>query len=411
MKAVGDSGVRAVYVKFNNSVREIALLRSMRTETLDGGPEAYIENFLRMTDPNPALIVSFHRSPRDDESFKNGRVEALSYYWGSGISALSLLSRILSTLKMGVRLVRFRPNRILCGFASFPLWVCFLVSKIYSIPLVCSRHNRLETPGDPLYRRLETAIDKWVFRRVTGVICHGPYLRQSMIDAKVPSGRVFEFNWGFRHMKTNRALQPTGTDLIDSPGARTLLYIGRIESYKGVFDLLESCGERMRQDKTMRLVYLGAGKDLSLLEKAIADRHMNQQAVCLGKVPHDALAGFISRSYLVITPTQSRFPEGRCMAAMEGLIMGKPVIAPNFGPFPYLIEHEHSGLLYKADSVEDLGRQISRALDDHDLYKRMCRGARDAGVRLQEPPVGFLDAVNSAFGDDRRTIVPSSPQQ
>ena len=87
------------------------------------------------------------------------------------------------------------------------------------------------------------------------------------------------------------------------------------------------------------------------------------------------------------------------MAAMEGLIMGKPVIAPNFGPFPYLVEHERSGLLYKADSVEDLGRQISRALDDHDLYKRMCAGARDAGAKLREPPVGFWDPVKLAFGD------------
>lgn len=402
MKAGGNTGVRAAYVKFNNAVREIILVRSTRAEMLDGGPEAYVENFLRMTDPDPVLIISFHRSPKNDEFFKDSRIEAVSYYWGSGISALSLLSRMLATLKMSMRLIRFRPTRILCAYASFPLWICFLLSRMYSIRLVCSRHTRLRMQGDPSYRRLETAIDQWVFRRVAGVICHGPYLMQLMIDIKVPPSRVFEFNWAFKHMKANRAAGVTGTDLMDSPGARTLLYIGRIENYKGVFDLLESCQDRMHKDKSIKLVYAGAGNDLSLLEKAIADRDLDQQAVCLGKVPHNALARLISRSYLVITPTQSRFPEGRCMAAMEGLIMGKPVIAPNFGPFPYLVEHERSGLLYKADSVEDLGRQISRALDDHDLYKRICAGAMDAGAELREPPVGvgFLDTVKSAFGDD-----------
>jgi len=400
VKAGGNRGVRAAYIKFNNAVREIKLVRSMRSDMLDGGPEAYVENFLRMTGPNPVLIMSFHRSPRNDEFFKDGRIEAVSYYWPSGISALSLLSRILATLKMSMRLIRFRPTRILCAYASFPLWICFLVSRIYSLPLVCSRHTRLQTQGDPFYRRLETVIDQWVFRRASGVICHGPYLKQLMIDIKVPPSRVFEFSWAFKHMKADRAVDIAGAGLMDSPGARALLFIGRIESYKGVFDLLESCADRMRRNRLIKLVYAGAGNDLLRLKKAIADRDLDKQTVCLGKVPHDALAGLISCSYLVITPTQSRFPEGRCMAAIEGLIMGKPVIAPDFGPFPYLVEHERNGLMYKADSVEDLGRQISRALDDHDLYEKMCAGARDAGTKLREPPVGFLDAVKSAFGDD-----------
>jgi glycosyltransferase involved in cell wall biosynthesis len=401
VKIDSDSGIRAAYIKFNNVVQEITRVRSMRADMLDGGPEAYVENFLRITDPDPVLIMSFHRSPKKDEFLKDGRIEAVSYYWAPRISVSSLLLRMVATLKMAMKLIRFRPTRILCAYASFPLWICYLVSRIYSLPLVCSRHTRFQTEGDPFYRRLEFAIDRWVFRRVAGVLCHGPYLKQLMIDMKVPPSRVFEFNWAFKHMKAGRVADIAGADLMDSPGATALLFIGRIESYKGVFDLLESCADRMRRNRLIKLVYAGAGNDLLRLKKAIADRDLDKQAVCLGKVPHDALAGLISRSYLVITPTQSRFPEGRCMATMEGLIMGKPVIAPDFGPFPYLVKHERNGLMYKADSVEDLSRQISRALDDHDLYERMCAGATDTGARLREPPVSFLEAIKSAFGEVR----------
>ncbi len=398
MRAGGNSGVRVAYIKFNNAVRELERVRSMRADILDGGPEAYVENFLRMTDPDPVLIMSFHRSPRKDEYFRDSRVDAVSYYWAPGISALSLLSRIVATLKMTMRLVRFRPTRILCSYASFPLWACYLMSRVYSLPLVCSRHTRLEMEGDPFFRRLESIIDRWVFRRAAGVICHGPYLKQQMIDAKVPPSRVFEFSWAFKHMRADYDADFPGPKVMDSPGARTLLYIGRIESYKGVFDLLKSCADRLHQDRAIRLVYAGAGNDLSRLEETIAASDLSKQVICLGKVPHHALAGLISRSYLVITPTQSRFPEGRCMATMEGLIMGKPVIAPDFGPFPYLVTHERNGLLYKADSVEDLSRHISRVLDDQDLYERLCFGAVETGAKLREPPVSFLEAVESAFG-------------
>jgi len=399
VKTSSNSEVRAAYIKFNNAVQEVIRVRSMRADSLDGGPEAYVENFLRITNPNPVLIISFHRFPKKDEFFKDDRIEAVSYYWAPKISASSLLSRMVATLKMTRRLIRFRPTRILCAYASFPLWVCYLLSRIYSIPLVCSRHTRFQTKDDPLYRRFEGAIDRWVFRRAAGVLCHGPYLRQLIIDMKVEPSRVFEFNWAFKHFKVDHAVDIAGGDIFNSPEATILLFIGRIQSYKGVFDLLEACTDRLRRDSSLRLVYAGVGTDLDLLKKAIADGDLGKQVLCLGRVPHDALAGLISRSKLVIAPTQGRFPEGRCMAVMEGLVLGIPVIAPDFGPFPYLVQDEYNGLLFKTDSVEDLSAQISRALDDHDLYERMCAGARATGNRLRETPVSFSEAVKCAFGE------------
>ena len=75
-------------------------------------------------------------------------------------------------------------------------------------------------------------------------------------------------------------------------------------------------------------------------------------------MPHENLADLICESTVVVTPTQSQFPEGRCMATMEGLVMGIPVIAPDFGPFPYLVKHNVNGLLYKPDSVNDLQNKL-----------------------------------------------------
>lgn len=85
------------------------------------------------------------------------------------------------------------------------------------------------------------------------------------------------------------------------------------------------------------------------------------------------------------------------MAAMEGLVMGVPVIGPDVGPFPYLITHGRNGLLYRADSVEDLADKLRLALYDRDLRERMRRGAFETGRGLLKPPRSFGQAVAQAF--------------
>ena len=85
------------------------------------------------------------------------------------------------------------------------------------------------------------------------------------------------------------------------------------------------------------------------------------------------------------------------MTTMEGLVMGKPVVAPDFGPFPFLVQHGTNGLLFESDSVEDLRRKIFQLLDDEALYRRLEAGAAESSRLLQLARVNFGGAVRSAF--------------
>ena len=85
------------------------------------------------------------------------------------------------------------------------------------------------------------------------------------------------------------------------------------------------------------------------------------------------------------------------MATMEALVMGVPVIAPDWGPFPYLIRNEQNGLLFMGDSVEELKGAILRVLDDGELYEQLRQGADASCYELRNPAIGFLQAVNAAF--------------
>ena len=99
----------------------------------------------------------------------------------------------------------------------------------------------------------------------------------------------------------------------------------------------------------------------------------------------------------VVTPTP-RADEGRCMAAMEAIAVGIPVIAPDAGPFPYVVRHEDNGLLYATDSVASLQTALARLLGEPGLRARLRGGAQASSAALLARPLSFGDAVSRALG-------------
>ncbi len=85
------------------------------------------------------------------------------------------------------------------------------------------------------------------------------------------------------------------------------------------------------------------------------------------------------------------------MVVMEGLVMGVPVIAPNYGPFPFLVKDDTNGILYEPNSTQQLQAGIDALLTDDKQYKRLAEGAHQSGQSLLEPELRFSQAANTLF--------------
>jgi glycosyltransferase involved in cell wall biosynthesis len=389
---------RYAYVKFNNAVAELRRIESMGLRNLDGGPEAYVANFLDIVGNQPLLLISCHRTPPINESLKRNNVKLYSFYWSSGLSIKTVIRRLLVSARLFLMLLRFRPTRLLCSQDDLRLRICFAVCRILGIGLVYSRHTRLTQSDDRWHRRLFAPLDHWIMRRATAVISHGPYLKQQLLEIGVIDSRIIEFSWGFQHM----FLEPTDElrmpgDITDGGRSSIVLYVGRMEHLKGVFDLLEACSGRLLNGPDTKLVYAGGGTGLAKLKERIIQLGLEKKAICLGRIAHNKLTHIICQSSVLVTPTRREFPEGRCMATMEGLVFGVPVIAPNFGPFPFLVKHGTNGLLFEPNSISDLRHAIESVLNDEKLYMTLKKGAKQTGLELRKPTVTFREAVERAF--------------
>ncbi len=390
---------RYAYIKNGDVVDQVQRIVSSPNYTPTSGPDAFIFDFLRRIGDSPLLALS--RSNRTT-GYTHKNIDARVFNI-KGVLVKKVFLKSYATLKIFLLLIRFKPDRIVCGVTGSAFWSSYSVAWIYSIPFVHSEHNQLIVPEGSLLRRLRASINFWLIRKATAVICHGPYLKDELKKIGVPESRIFSFDVGFEDM-LKEGIRSQGDLLLPDElnNSEIILYMGRIEADKGIFDLLKASSDSLVKNEQLRLVYAGDGSQRHRLEKEITARQLEKKVLTLGRMPHDKLVDLLKKTKVLVTPTQRHFPEGRCMSAMEGLVMGLPVIAPDFGPFPYLVHHEVNGLLYKTNSVEALKSRIQQLVEDDRLYEKLCAGARVTANQLIRPHLTFGEAIDCAFREERK---------
>jgi len=168
--------------------------------------------------------------------------------------------------------------------------------------------------------------------------------------------------------------------------ARVVLYVGRIESLKGIDVLLRALS--LLRDSGLRCVVAGgnAGEDgeLPRLMDQARELGVAQSLDLLGPVGHEDLPLWYSAADITVVP--SRY-ESFGLVALESLACGTPVVASDVGGLPSIVEHMVNGLLVPRASPERLAHSMRLLLEDGTLRERLSAGAVDSARRFAWPVV------------------------
>jgi glycosyltransferase involved in cell wall biosynthesis len=386
--------LKIAYVKNGDVVDQLMRIEKSLSNEITNGPDAFIYDFLINNLSEEILLLSISDNTR---KYQIDKIKARVFYNGKRKS-YAIICRICAMIQMFLLLLFYKPNKIICGCTGEQLWISYFVALILDIPIVHSRHNMVPMANRSFIKKVVGVFERYIIRNISGVIVHGPFLYDQIKAFNVKSGKLYEFDVGFRNL-SDKSIDyfPDNEDIFDSVHERYLLYVGRIERNKGVFDLLLAAKAAISNGLKIKLVFVGDGADFFLLRKKVKCLRLDSNVILLGKKDRESTFRIIRSAFLVVCPTKSDFPEGRCMVAMEALVMGVPVVAPDFGPFPYLISHNNNGMLYHSDSVEDLAKCISRIASDEPLYNLLCQGASETKNSLAVPIRTFNQALNLAF--------------
>jgi glycosyltransferase involved in cell wall biosynthesis len=279
------------------------------------------------------------------------------------------------------------------------LWAIFfffklILAKMFGYRIVWTVHNllpheRCPGPADHIARRsLILLADALVVHcRAAGTAVTRTFHRKRNIQV-IPHGHYIHWYAGDLSREDARSL------LHIPPEEYVYLYFGFIRPYKGVETLIETF-------KTLPSGYLViAGRPCdAATEKAIRDRTERHARIrlSLGFIPDDQVQGLFACADAIVLPFTDVLTSGSAILALS---MGKPVIVPESGCLPELVQ-DRLGILF--DPRDPLGLAKALMSIPHRPYESAHITARVAELldwqhiaRMHETSYGWSGSSGAA---------------
>jgi len=160
-----------------------------------------------------------------------------------------------------------------------------------------------------------------------------------------------------------------------SPSAnRRLVCVGRLCEQKGQVLLVDAVALLASQNCPLDLVLVGDGECRKEIELKVRQYGLDDQVRITGWASADEVKREMLSARAVIMPS---FAEGLPVVLMEAMALGRPVLSTYVAGIPELVEHQKTGWLFPAGSVEQMAAAIRRCLDASEAeLKAMGEAAR-----------------------------------
>lgn len=157
-----------------------------------------------------------------------------------------------------------------------------------------------------------------------------------------------------------------------APEPARILFLGRLEEAKGVFELLGAGARLAPTYPSLRLVFGGEG-DAGALRGKAAELGIAGRIELLGWVGPGERDAQLARAAVFCLPSHA---EGLPMSMLEAMAAGTAVVASSVGGIPEAIADGDNGLLVPPRDVQALAENLERVLGDETLRARLARNAR-----------------------------------
>jgi glycosyltransferase involved in cell wall biosynthesis len=156
-------------------------------------------------------------------------------------------------------------------------------------------------------------------------------------------------------------------------GNKYIVYAGRIEREKGLFDLIE-CGKYICDQRSdISFLLAGKGRDLEALKKKVKKLGLQDKVIFLGQMGRDQLVRLYQQSTIFAFPS---YHEGLPTVLLEAMACGLPIIATNVRGNRDLISPGKNGILVSPRSPKEMADAISMLLNDDEMRKELGKNAR-----------------------------------
>jgi len=261
---------------------------------------------------------------------------------------------------------------ILSPFAYPDGVASILLGRALKIPVVVKLHG-----GDMNVGARLPAPGRWIrsqFPKAARIVAVSEPLAVLAVEAGVPRSRVDVVQDGvddtvFYARDAAASKRALGYD----PARKSVVYVGRLERRKGVYELMEAWSEISNLRPDVDLVLVGDGDDTAACR--IFAESTNGRVKLTGNLGMHDVADQIAASDLLVLPSHA---EGTPNCVIEGLASGRPVVATSVGGIPDMIHDERMGELVPKENAAALAaailRTLARSYDAREIIALSGRG-------------------------------------
>lgn len=208
-------------------------------------------------------------------------------------------------------------------------------------------------------------VDRWMYSQYSKIICVSSAVRQSLEDwIKLEPDRFAVI--------PNGIAVPELADIATKVPSHDLIFLGRLEYEKGLDILLHALALLRRRGCYPRLLVVGTGRQAAFLQR-LADRlELASQVVFVGY--QSEVQNLLADARILVLPSRH---EGLPMSLLEGMAMGKAIIASATGGIVEVIEDGREGILVAPEDSVALAEAIAMLLKDPHTLQSIGKAAQE----------------------------------
>jgi glycosyltransferase involved in cell wall biosynthesis len=303
------------------------------------------------------------------------------------------LFQLLRSVRLLWMILRFRPDVAILS-DRLVYWWALAPLRLVGIRLVIAMHVRLwlpEATRPGRVARVLMALDRWFLHRcASGMLAVSRVVADDLGGIPLPA-EVF-----------TPLYDPAGFAGISPPAWEAepfrLLFMGRVEANKGVFNMLEALAlalARLDLGRRVHLDLVGDGGAMAELKARIVDLDLGEIVTVHGQLTQEPLLELLSASSAVIVPTRSDMGEGYNKVAAEAVLAGRPVIASD--KCPIVADIGPAAISVPADDIPAYAEAIRRLAMDRPLFEALAAGTHSCRQRFFQRSNGYAAACARLF--------------
>jgi len=240
---------------------------------------------------------------------------------------------------------------------------------------------------------------EWLVHRCDGFIANSTETKKYLCELGADPDKIFVsiqtidvHKW----MNSAHECRESGNNLKNELGlnGKVILYVGRLESYKGVHFLIEAFCSVAEILNDVSILIVGGGSEEAKLKEECRKKGIIERVKFVGYKQPDELPKYYTMTDILVFPT---LRDTFGLVVIESLASGLPVICSQFaGSAEDLIKEGSNGFIIDPHDTKKMADLLSEVLTDNDLLRRIKLGALESikDFTIEKSAENFLRAIS-----------------